>query len=528
MSEKYSKIFSLPANLYTTSAPVVIRAGALLKDNETNALIAQLKLCNVSHKSIKLVKVHIHCLDSINRSLCDPIEYEYLDLNAMRDADFGAQSPIRGLHAATRSFAVQVTEVAFADRTVWTATDEAWESIPSQKPISSMISNADALSVYGNRYGNEARFVAIRYCDLWLCTCGAINRRDEHHCHKCGTAVADLETIDLASLQREGIYLKATALFAKNTVASVEAAKKMFESIPDYQDSSALAAQCDEKILSLGESLKEKRNQRKNTIKLASILSGVAVVLGLLSYFVGYPLIAKATGNYAPYIQMYNVTEFTVPEGTTEIKDRAFDACYDLAAVTIPDSVTSIGYWAFGNCDSLTSVTIPNSVTSIGDSAFAACDSLTSIIIPDSVTSIGDWAFAWCDSLTSIIIPDSVTSIGYWAFAWCDSLTSVTIPNSVTSIGASAFEYCNSLTSVIIPDSVTRIGDYAFASCESLTSVTIPNSVTSIGASAFAFCYGLKNVYYSGTVKEWKAEIRNAFPSFVDFTVHCTDGTLST
>ena len=35
MSERYSKVFSLPENLYAEGAPVVIAAGALLKDNQT-------------------------------------------------------------------------------------------------------------------------------------------------------------------------------------------------------------------------------------------------------------------------------------------------------------------------------------------------------------------------------------------------------------------------------------------------------------------------------------------------------------
>ena len=53
---------------------------------------------------------------------------------------------------------------------------------------------------------------------------------------------------------------------------------------------------------------------------------------------------------------MYNIEEFEIPEGTTEIKDYAFDGCYSLTSVVIPDSVTSIVSYAFYNCYSLTSV----------------------------------------------------------------------------------------------------------------------------------------------------------------------------
>ena len=118
----------------------------------------------------------------------------------------------------------------------------------------------------------------------------------------------------------------------------------------------------------------------------------------------------------------------------------------------------------------LTEYTIPDGVTEIGEQAFRICG-LKNIAIPDSVTTIGDWGFGYCSSLTSVTIPDSVTTIGNNAFAWCDSLTSVTIPDSVTTIGNNAFYGCSSFTSITIPDSVTTIGFATFALCENLKTV---------------------------------------------------------
>ena len=43
MNEKYNKLFALPENLYNSSAPIVISSGYLLKDNETEKIIAQIK-----------------------------------------------------------------------------------------------------------------------------------------------------------------------------------------------------------------------------------------------------------------------------------------------------------------------------------------------------------------------------------------------------------------------------------------------------------------------------------------------------
>lgn len=46
MNERYTKLFALSENLYTEGAPVVITARALLKDNQTGKILAQLKLKN--------------------------------------------------------------------------------------------------------------------------------------------------------------------------------------------------------------------------------------------------------------------------------------------------------------------------------------------------------------------------------------------------------------------------------------------------------------------------------------------------
>ena len=197
------------------------------------------------------------------------------------------------------------------------------------------------------------------------------------------------------------------------------------------------------------------------------------------------------------YLKGEPLTDLTIPNDITEIKDFAFIGCSGLISLTIPNSVTSIGESAFSYCTGLTSVTIPNSITSIGDYAFSYCTGLTSVTIGNSVTSIGDYAFRGCTGLTSVTIPNSVTSIGDYAFSYCTGLTSVTIGNSVTSIGESAFQDCIKLTSVTIPNSVTSIGDYAFQDCSKLISVTIGNSVTSIGDYAFQHCSSLDNVNIS-------------------------------
>ena len=185
------------------------------------------------------------------------------------------------------------------------------------------------------------------------------------------------------------------------------------------------------------------------------------------------------------YLNDTEVTDLTIPDGITTIKDFAFAGCVCLTSVAIPNSVTSIGTNAFEDCTGLTSVTIGNFVTEIGPVAFEGCTALTSVTLGNAVTTIGGSAFAGCTALTNIEIPNSVTNIGINAFSGCTSLASATIGKCVTSIGGGAFKGCEALTSIDIPNSVTSIGGLAFSGCTGLTSLTLGNSIATIGKDAF-------------------------------------------
>ncbi|MDR0441813.1 MAG: leucine-rich repeat domain-containing protein [Treponema sp.] len=53
------------------------------------------------------------------------------------------------------------------------------------------------------------------------------------------------------------------------------------------------------------------------------------------------------------------ITSIVIPEGVTDIDNRAFSNCKNLTSVTLPKSIKRIGESAFGDCTSLTDVKIP-------------------------------------------------------------------------------------------------------------------------------------------------------------------------
>lgn len=198
MSERYSRLFSLTENLYAVGSPVVIAAGTLLKDNQTGKIVAQLKLRSISNKTIKAVKVKLDLFDTAGNPIGEPVVYDYLDLSASRDAEFGQKNPVPVPEIKTRSYRVSVTEVVFADRSVWTAGDAIWESL--SRPQLLCFEN-ELLKQYRMRFGQSSIYVPKEEKDLWYCTCGALNHIGED-CH-CGNSLFELQALSMEELTAE-------------------------------------------------------------------------------------------------------------------------------------------------------------------------------------------------------------------------------------------------------------------------------------------------------------------------------------
>ena len=199
MSERYTRVFSLPENLYTIGSPVVISAGALLKDNQTGKILAQLKLTNIQYKRIKAVKVKLFPQDTMGQPLGKAIDYQYLDLQLTRDGDFGAKTPIPFTDPTARAFAVEVTAVVFSDNTAWNSDASPWEPIPDSIPLHRQYDNLVIEQLRLEQSGT-CQFVVQEHKGLWLCTCGAVNHDGEARCHDCGKQLSQIHPLDVEGL----------------------------------------------------------------------------------------------------------------------------------------------------------------------------------------------------------------------------------------------------------------------------------------------------------------------------------------
>ncbi len=261
----------------------------------------------------------------------------------------------------------------------------------------------------------------------------------------------------------------------------------------------------------------------------------------------------------------------------------------DIVSVCIEEGVTSIGNCAFRACDALENVQIPDSVTKIGSSAFQNCSSLENVQIPDSVTEIGSSAFEGDYGIPKITIGTSVVKIGWSAIpktvpifykgtleewykveensknsysasgyysvhcsdadfyprgVYSDSITwefnditgilsfsgtgdMVGYEDASESIDAPYKGYVGRAKKIVLSEGITSIGNYEFYDISSMT-IVIPSSVTTISSTAFyryGSMYCIAEVYYGGTIAQWK-EIESTFDYWYDddLVVHCVDG----
>ena len=175
--------------------------------------------------------------------------------------------------------------------------------------------------------------------------------------------------------------------------------------------------------------------------------------------------------------------------------ESPFLGCSSLNTVRFGKNMTKIGNYMFDQCSALQSLIIPDGITNIGNRAFGYSSSLTSLELGQGLVRIGDATFRTCTSLKSVTIPNSVTTIGAHAFYQCSRLEEVTVGSGTRGLSQAAFRDCNSLKSVTLPDGLERIGSEVFYNCTALSTLRIPASVTNIWSKVFYGCTSLETLW---------------------------------
>jgi len=282
MSERYTRLFALPENLHTPTSPVVIAAGALLKDNKTGRSLAQIKLRSCSAKAITGATLAVSFRDAAGRSVGDEVLHSITGMQVVREEEFGQKNPVVLSEGEAVSYTVRVAEISFADGTVWTGGMTPWAALAAPVLLQDALGSAELAEEYALQNGGNCTYLPAAGDGVWTCTCGALNGDDEEVCYRCGKATAALFACDVSGLagarearlaaaaakkkkivktgiiaavaavvlivggllisnavQKSNAYKNANALLAEGKYSQAE---KAFAELGDYKDSEELLA----------------------------------------------------------------------------------------------------------------------------------------------------------------------------------------------------------------------------------------------------------------------------------------------
>lgn len=141
MAERFSRLYTLPANLYTEDAPVIIAAGVLLKDNQTGKRLAQLKIQNIDNHTIAHMELRFVLLDA-SENIIQEYYHSYDGISLAEKDYFGAKAPVELPVKGVCSYAVSIVTVRFIGGTEWQSSDN-WNALDANVDIDTLKEERD-------------------------------------------------------------------------------------------------------------------------------------------------------------------------------------------------------------------------------------------------------------------------------------------------------------------------------------------------------------------------------------------------
>ena len=259
MSERFTKLYELKKNLYSEDSPVIVSAGALLKDNGTGSIIVQLKFQSISQKCIKAVKVSLSAFDVSEKEVQGVPDYQYLDLRISNGETFGAKKAIIMPSEVTRSFLINKILVVFGDNSVWENTSP-FMALSPPRSLNQMLEHQEiSTSLLAEQYcletSWESEYVPQEERGLWQCACGCWN--SGIRCTNCETRKKTIfSALDLTFL-------------TERTSARLEQEKEQQE------------AELKRKALLIAEAAAKREIRQKRLRVIIPVILILAIVIGL-------------------------------------------------------------------------------------------------------------------------------------------------------------------------------------------------------------------------------------------------------
>ena len=163
-----------------------------------------------------------------------------------------------------------------------------------------------------------------------------------------------------------------------------------------------------------------------------------------------------------------------LPQGLTEIGERAFYQSNVESEIIFPSSMKTIGRMAFEQ-SKINAAYMNDGITTIERSAFYDCKYLENAVFPSKTVKIPEYCFSGCNSLRTFTIPEGISSIGQWAFSDC-WLFNARFPKTMRTIEYRAF--ANTATDSLFVGEDMTVNYHAFNNCQNLVYAEWPTSFT--------------------------------------------------
>lgn len=221
---QYTVVEEETCRILQGNVPVVLETTKLLKDKE-GRLFLSCHFVPLTDKSVSAMLVDVLCADVWRVNLQPVKDFQYLDLLTKRDVPFGENILIPIPDSNTRVVNVVVQKLMLADGTLVTHTEECVQ-IPDGKPLTQVL-DGELIEEYRRITSNQAQYIPAAFTQAWVCTCGAVNRRDEEKCHVCGGVLNHLlEALNAEKLRENREIAKKAQIEEEKRKRALEAAAR--------------------------------------------------------------------------------------------------------------------------------------------------------------------------------------------------------------------------------------------------------------------------------------------------------------
>lgn len=180
MINRFETLCQLKKNLYKSGSPIIVSAGLLLKDTQTESIITQFKFQSVSLNKINALIISLEAFDISGKPVKGIDNYQYLDLNIKNGEYFGDNKAIIMPDKFTRSIKIKSIKIILENNIFEISGTDLYPIMDSQK-----INDSNLLEQFQIDAATPGNFIPREFEDLWICACGKPNSTNV--CTECGT-----------------------------------------------------------------------------------------------------------------------------------------------------------------------------------------------------------------------------------------------------------------------------------------------------------------------------------------------------